>query len=110
MSPEPCREWLKLNRRTHPAPTPTAPLMCASAAPCNITAADIASFRALGVEICFHSGELGEFWLVPSYTSQRRKEITPEHVVTIGRVLAAFSGARVTAFQPASPVLKGSST
>lgn len=79
-------------------------------APASITAADIASFRALGVQICFQSDELGELWLVPSYTSQARNEITPEHAATVGRVLAAFPGARVTAFQSASPAIEGSST
>ncbi|MGN6104904.1 MAG: hypothetical protein ACTHU0_07365 [Kofleriaceae bacterium] len=74
----------------------------------EVTAEQIASFRELRVEICMHADGVGELWLVPSYTGQPRKEITPEHAATIGRVLAAFPGAQVLAMEPASPA-EGSS-
>jgi hypothetical protein len=121
LSSEACIEWAKVNRRPAagatgtrlkvvPSTTSPASSTIAVSAPASITAADIASFRALRVQICFQSDELGELWLVPSYTSQARNEITPEHAATVGRVLAAFPGARVTAFQSASSAIEGSST
>jgi hypothetical protein len=107
LSFEACVEWVKVNRGPATGrPVGPATAMLAST---SVTAADIASFRALGVQICFQSDELGEIWLVPSYTSEARNEITPEHAATIGLVLAAFPGARVTSFQSASSAIEGSS-
>jgi hypothetical protein len=63
-----------------------------------ITQEEIDSFKALGVELCIRLEELGEVWLVPEYTDQERKEITPEHAATLRLLLDAFPGARVTAF------------
>jgi hypothetical protein len=77
----------------------------------GLTTEDVASFKALGVEVCLHSEAYGELWLVPAYTGQLRKEITPEHVATIARVLDAFPGSRVTAFEkqtPGAPAKEGS--
>ncbi|CAM4542983.1 ABM domain-containing protein [Myxococcus xanthus] len=70
----------------------------------GLTDADIASFKALGAEVCFASEAYGEVWLVPAYTGQARKELTPEHAATLVRVLSAFPGSRVLSFtkQPAS--------
>jgi hypothetical protein len=59
----------------------------------------IASFKKLGMEVCFHSDTFGEVWLVPKYTAQARREITPEHAATICQVLSVFPGSRVTAFE-----------
>jgi hypothetical protein len=121
LSSEACVEWAKVNRRPTtstpetrtrvipPTELPAVPSL-AIPVPTSITTDDIASFRALGVQICFQSDELGELWLVPSYTGQARKEITPEHAATLGHVLAVFPGAQVTAFQSASPAIEGSST
>ncbi|TQF08908.1 hypothetical protein FJV41_47385 [Myxococcus llanfairpwllgwyngyllgogerychwyrndrobwllllantysiliogogogochensis] len=69
----------------------------------GLTDEDIASFKALGVEVCFASETYGEVWLVPAYTGQARKELTPEHAATLVRVLSAFPGSRVMSFtkQPA---------
>lgn len=110
MSPDPCVEWVKWNSPAHAIPVAVAASARPPAAPYHISAADIVSFRALGVQICFHADTLGELWLVPSYTSQPRNEITPEHVATLDRVLEAFPGAQVAAFQPASSATEGSST
>ena len=69
-----------------------------------ITPGEIDSFKALGVELCIRSEELGEVWLVPGYTGQARKEITPEHAATLRLLLEAFPGGRVTSFsQPLAP-------
>ena len=70
----------------------------------GLTTEDIETFKALRVEVRLHSEALGEIWLVPTYTGQARKEITPEHVATIAQVVDAFPGSRVTAFdRPAAP-------
>lgn len=70
----------------------------------GLTDKDIASFKALGAEVCFTSESYGEVWLVPAYTGQARKELTPEHAATLVRVLSAFPGSRVMSFEkrPAS--------
>jgi hypothetical protein len=60
------------------------------------------SFNDLGVELCIRSEELGEVWLVPRYSGQARKEITPEHVATLRLLLEAFPGARIAAFEKAT--------
>jgi hypothetical protein len=64
-----------------------------------ITHEEIASFKALGVELCLDLGEAGPVWLVPRYTGQARKEITPEHAATLRLLLDAFPGARLAAFE-----------
>ena len=84
----------------HPTPPPR-----------GLTTEDVESFKALGVEVCIHAEDLGDVWLVPTYTGQPRKEITPEHLATIARVLDTFPGSRVTAFdkKPATrPATEGS--
>ncbi|NOJ83926.1 hypothetical protein, partial [Myxococcus xanthus] len=70
----------------------------------GLTDEDITSFKSLGTEVCFASEAYGEVWLVPAYTGQARKELTPEHAATLVRVLSAFPGSRVLSFtkQPAS--------
>ncbi|WP_233607558.1 hypothetical protein ACIHQR_29925 [Corallococcus coralloides] len=65
----------------------------------GLTDEDIASFKALGAEVCFASEAYGEVWLVPAYTGQARKELTPEHAATLVRVLSAFPGSRVLSFE-----------
>lgn len=65
----------------------------------GFTSEDIASFRALGVEVRFHAAPFGEIWLVPAYTGQARHEITPEHAATLARVLALFPGAQLVGFE-----------
>jgi hypothetical protein len=55
---------------------------------------DLASFKALGVEVCIHSPTLGDVWLVPAYTNERRREIIPEHAATLAAIVAAFPGAQ----------------
>lgn len=65
----------------------------------GLTDEDIASFKSLGAEVCFASEAYGEMWLVPAYTGQARKELTPEHAATLVRVLSAFPGSRVMSFE-----------
>ena len=65
----------------------------------GFTDEDVESFKALGVEVCIRSEDYGEVWLVPEYTGHDRKELTPEHVATISRVLEAFPGSRVVSFE-----------
>lgn len=64
----------------------------------GLTTDDITSFKALGAEVHFKSDTYGDVWLVPAYTGHPRKELTVEHAATIVRVLAAFPGSRVLAF------------
>ena len=59
---------------------------------------DIESFRALGVEVCLRSEEIGDVWIVPEYTGQERKELSIEHAATLCLVAAVFPGATVTSF------------
>lgn len=100
----------------HALPTVEAPPDTASEpkAPLRgFTTEDIESFKALGVEVCLTSEAFGELWLVPAYTGQARKELTPEHAATIARVLEAFPGSRVVAFEkrpPGTPATEGSPT
>ena len=67
--------------------------------PRGLTTEDIDSFKALRAEVCLSSDAFGEVWLVPEYTGQDRKEITPEHAATICRVIEAFPGSRVVSFE-----------
>ncbi len=69
----------------------------------GFTTEDIESFKALGVEVLLHSETYGDVWLVPSYTGQGRKELTPEHAATIARVLSVFPGSHVIAFEKTKP-------
>lgn len=107
---EVCVEWLKVN-----APgaalgeSASTPASAKAPAPSSVpdveilpelTHADLASFRALRVEVRFVSAAHGELWLVPAYTGQPRREITPEHVLVISRLLARFPGAHIAALLP----------
>lgn len=75
----------------------------------GFTTEDIESFRQLNVEVCFRSEELGTIWLVPRYSELDRREITPEHAATVCRVLEAFPGSRVVAFEKSTnPAQEGS--
>lgn len=91
---------------TTPTPSPKAsPVAVESAAERdaplvrNLTDEDIASFKALGVEVCIASEELGEVWLVPEYTGQDRRELRIDHAATLTAVCATFPGATVTSFE-----------
>ncbi|MCP3105369.1 hypothetical protein LZ198_41555 [Myxococcus sp. K15C18031901] len=74
----------------------------------GLTDEDIASFKALGAEVCFASEAYGQVWLVPAYTGQARKELTPEHAATLVRVLSAFPGSRVMSFEKRPASAEGS--
>ena len=90
-----------------PVPTPAPAAVTANATEDRppsrplrgLTTEDIESFKALGVEVCLRSEAFGDVWLVPAYTGGDRKEITPEHAATICRVLEAFPGSEVVAFE-----------
>jgi len=61
----------------------------------NVTDEEIASFRALGAEVCIRSEEVGEVWVVPEYTGADRAELSVEHSITLATICAAFPGAKV---------------
>ena len=86
-----------------PSPAPATPTNDADTAERpplrGLTTEDIDSFKALRAEVCLNSDAFGEVWLVPEYTGQDRKEITPEHAATICRVIEAFPGSRVVSFE-----------
>ncbi|WP_141621257.1 hypothetical protein [Myxococcus sp. AB036A] len=86
------------SKPTPPAPSPAVKELDAEALR-GLNDEDIASFKSLGAEVCFHSETYGEVWLVPAYTGQARKELTPEHAATLVRVLSAFPGSRVMSFE-----------
>jgi len=85
-----------------PASTPAAPAPPSSAKPPlvrNVTDEEIASFKALGVEVCLRSDALGDVYLVPVYTGQDRTELSIEHSITLTAICAAFPGAKVVALK-----------
>ena len=66
----------------------------------NLTDEDVASFKALGVEVCLATEGCGEVWLVPEYTGRDdRKEISVRDAATLAAVCSAFPGARVTSYE-----------
>lgn len=69
----------------------------------GFTTEDIESFKALGVEVLLHSETYGDVWLVPAYTGQGRKELTPEHAATLARVLSVFPGSHIVSFEKTKP-------
>jgi hypothetical protein len=107
-----CVEWLKANRhlvpQDHPSHSaiPAQPMLLSGLEPARarapITHEELASFKALEVELCLDLDEAGPVWLVPRYTGQARKEITPEHAATLRLLLDAFPGARIAAFEKAA--------
>ncbi|WP_426747397.1 hypothetical protein VZQ01_07970 [Myxococcus faecalis] len=85
-----------------PVPSPDVKGLAAQALR-GLTDEDIASFKALNAEVCFASETYGKVWLVPAYTGQARRELTPEHAATLVRVLSAFPGSRVLSFEKRQP-------
>ena len=106
-----CVEWLKANGHAAAAPvTPAAtnevPHHEAVPVVRTISDADLASFKALGVEVRLATEELGDVWVVPAYTGMDRQELSVDHAALIAAVASAFPGARVTALvrKPKPPV------
>ena len=106
-----CVEWLKANGHAAPAPvTPatTTEVPRPEAVPIvrTLSDADLASFKALGVEVRLATEELGDVWVVPAYTGMDRQELSVDHAALIAAVASAFPGARVTALvrKPKPPV------
>jgi hypothetical protein len=98
--PSPAQETSTPTVTAAPEPTPEGSPSAVPAGPREpITQDEIDSFKALAVEVCIRSEDFGALWLVPAYTRQERKEITPEHAATLRLLLDAFPGARVTAFE-----------
>jgi len=69
------------------------------AVPPTLTEADIASWKALGVEICMATA-CGDVWLVPAYRDPTRQEISIDHASKLLAITGAFPGARVQAMLP----------
>jgi hypothetical protein len=91
-------------KKAEPAASPSAPPDLPAAPPlARISDEDIASFKALGVEVCIESEGIGQVWLVPEYTGQDRKEISVEHAATLRLVVDAFPGSKVSAFEKLRP-------
>jgi hypothetical protein len=86
------------SQRTVRAPVTSEPPL-ATHARAPISPEELESFKALGVELRLDLHEAGPVWLVPRYTGQARKEITPEHAATLRLLLDAFPGARIAAFE-----------
>lgn len=91
-------------KKAEPAASPPAPPDLPAAPPlARISDEDLASFKALGVEVCIESEGIGQVWLVPEYTGKDRKEISVEHAATLRLVVDAFPGSKVTAFEKLRP-------
>ena len=65
----------------------------------NVTDEEVASFKALGVEVCIESARAGDIWLVPEYQDETRQELRVDHAITLSVVCSAFPGAKIVAFQ-----------
>ncbi len=73
----------------------------------NLSDEDIASFKALNVEVCLATEACGEVWLVPEYTGNAtRKELSVKDAATLAAVCTAFPGARVTSFEKTDPAAR----
>ena len=122
-----CVEWLKVNSapapverdlfgatvarpapKPRPVPTVTATpkpnLPMASSEPVasisrTVNEADVASFKAMGLEVCLESETLGQVWIVPEYTKAVRTELKVEHALLLATVGSVFPDARVTALR-----------
>jgi hypothetical protein len=72
----------------------------------SVRDSDIASFKALGVEVRLIDEHLGEVWLVPTYTGQNRAELSVEHAALLAAICSAFPAASVVSFvrKPKPPV------
>ena len=77
-------------------PARPAPALHLPSAAVALRAEDLASFQALGAEVCIESPTLGELWLVPAYTGAERSEITPEHAMKVAAIVRAFPGAQLS--------------
>jgi hypothetical protein len=129
---EECSEWRKINpalatptvvleqrggeqRQRAPGPSPfEGDAACVSPDPAGaaqalatpmsrvLTAEDIATFKALGAEVCI-TCEAGELWIVPEYRDATRREMSVEHVAKILLLTSAFPGAKVRAVVPVPP-------
>lgn len=67
--------------------------------PYGLTAAEIAEFRRLGVEVRMRSATVGDFWLVPAYTGADRHEVTFEDSAKLAMVMEVFPGSEVESFE-----------
>jgi len=64
-----------------------------------VTEADVASFKAAGIEACIETEPLGPVWIVADYTDQPRPELKLEHAMVLAAVASVFPDARVTALK-----------
>jgi hypothetical protein len=69
----------------------------------NVTDEEVASFKALGVEVCIESARVGDIWLVPEYQNENRRELRIDHAATLSVVCSAFPGAKIVSFEKVSP-------
>ncbi len=118
-----CIEWLKVNNRdlfghplpaaapAKPKPAPEKSKGATTQEPVqapeppvvrNITDEEIASFKALGAEVCLAT-DAGDIWLVPEYKDDGRQEILIEHAATLAVLCSAFNGARISRFEKINP-------
>lgn len=56
---------------------------------------EVAAFKALDVDVKLRSERHGELWLVPSYTSADRLELSIDDFAVLQTVLQVFPGAEV---------------
>jgi len=92
------------SKRQRSQPEPRTPAPPSSGKPPlvrNVTDDEVASFKALGAEVCIRTEALGDVHLVPAYTDQDRIEISIEHSITLTAICAAFPGAKVVAIKRA---------
>lgn len=99
-----CVEWLKRNGH----PVPRAPSVAAqphetgeaertqALATRQPSEEALASFRALGLEVCLLTAESCSVWIVPEYSGADRLELRVDHAATLAALCSAVPGARVT--------------
>lgn len=78
-----------------PAPSPRPPAPAPTDLLRALTEADLASFKARGIEVCVAAADVGDIWIVPAYTGQSRRELSLEHAALLAAIGAVFPGARV---------------
>jgi len=86
-------------RERPPTPGPAAAKPAPAPVVHTLSDVAIASFKALGAEVCFVTDELGEVWLVPEYTGQDRQELSVEHAALLAAVGSILPGACLSAIR-----------
>ena len=66
-----------------------------------LTEEQVASWKALAVEVCIYARAIGEVWIVPAYTPKagQRKELSIDDFMKIRRAWEQFPGSVISEFK-----------